>query len=229
MEHLLQRTKCSIFHYFSKRCYFKDVKMYIRRCIIFLNTYQKICFGSQSHCCGSQSHCFLLVYNLMLYIPVNNFSVMLGWTSTNQQIKYLSCSRTQHSASAGGESWFRKNFILLCSFLSNMLLCLCLTSHQQPRSYGCITSQSTIFSQFKTIACLPGLNYTCSANRRFTFARIDISCARFFFYKSAEKVLSYARLNCAVFNYFYMSLGQVRHTIVVSCYQNHRKHNEIQP
>ena len=43
--------------------------------------------------------------------------------------------------------------------------------------------------------------------------RIDISYARFFFYESAEKVLSYARLNCAVFNYFYMSLGQVRHTI----------------
>ena len=37
-----------------------------------------------------------------------------------------------------------------------------------------------------------------------------------FFYESAEKVLSYARLNCAVFNYFYMSLGQVRHTVVVS-------------
>ena len=56
--------------------------------------------------------------------------------------------------------------------------------------------------------------------RRFTFARIDISYARFFFYESAEKVLSYARLNCAVLNYFYMSLGQVRHTIVVSRYQN---------
>ena len=55
------------------------------------------------------------------------------------------------------------------------------------------------------------------------FARIDISYARFFFYESAEKVLSYARLNCAVFNYFYMSLGQVRHTIVVSRYQNHKK------
>ena len=52
--------------------------------------------------------------------------------------------------------------------------------------------------------------------RRFTFARIDISYARFFFYESAEKALSYARLNCAVFNYFYMSLGQVRHTVVVS-------------
>ena len=64
--------------------------------------------------------------------------------------------------------------------------------------------------------------------RRFTFARIDISYARFFFYKSAEKALSYARLNCAVFNYFYMSLGQVRHTIVVSRYQTHRKDNEIQ-
>ena len=50
----------------------------------------------------------------------------------------------------------------------------------------------------------------------------------FFFYGSAEKVLSYAHLNCAVFNYFYMSLGQVRHTIVVSRYQNHRKDNEIQ-
>ena len=34
-----------------------------------------------------------------------------------------------------------------------------------------------------------------------------------FFYESAEKVLSYAHLNCVVFNYFYMSLGQVRHTI----------------
>ena len=64
--------------------------------------------------------------------------------------------------------------------------------------------------------------------RRFTFARIDISYARFFFYESAEKVLSYARLNCAVLNYFYMSLGQVRQTIVVSRYQNHRRDNEIQ-
>ena len=44
--------------------------------------------------------------------------------------------------------------------------------------------------------------------------------ARFFSYESAEKVLSYARLNCAVFNDFYMSLGQVRHTIVISRYQN---------
>ena len=44
-----------------------------------------------------------------------------------------------------------------------------------------------------------------------------------FFYESAEKVLSYARLNCAVFNYFYMSLGQVRHTIVVSRYQTKEK------
>ena len=51
---------------------------------------------------------------------------------------------------------------------------------------------------------------------------------RVFFLLEAEKVLSYARLNCAVFNYFYMSLGQVRHTIVVSRYQNHRKDNEIQ-
>ena len=56
----------------------------------------------------------------------------------------------------------------------------------------------------------------------FTFARIDISYARFFFYESAEKVLSYARLNCAVFNYFYMSPGQVRHTIVVSRYQKEK-------
>ena len=64
--------------------------------------------------------------------------------------------------------------------------------------------------------------------RRFTFARIDISYARFIFYESAEKVLSYAGLNCAAFNYFYMSLGQVRHTIVVSRYQNHRKDNESQ-
>ena len=59
------------------------------------------------------------------------------------------------------------------------------------------------------------------------FARIDISYARFFIYESAEKVLSYVHY-CAVFNYFYMSLGQVRHTIVVSRYQNHRKDNEIQ-
>ena len=68
----------------------------------------------------------------------------------------------------------------------------------------------------------------CSQCRRFTFSRIDISHASVYFYESAEKVLSYARLNCAVFNYFYMSLGQVRHTIVVSRYQNHRKDNEIQ-
>ena len=65
-------------------------------------------------------------------------------------------------------------------------------------------------------------------NLCFTFARIDISYAHFFFYESAEKVLSYARLNCVVFNYFYMSLGQVRHTLVVSRYQNHKKDNEIQ-
>ena len=39
---------------------------------------------------------------------------------------------------------------------------------------------------------------------------------RGFFLRKREKVLSYARLNCAVFNYFYMSLGQVRHTVVVS-------------
>ena len=44
----------------------------------------------------------------------------------------------------------------------------------------------------------------------------------FFLYESAEKVLSYARLNCAVFNYFYMSLGQVRHTIVVSRDRTHK-------
>ena len=50
----------------------------------------------------------------------------------------------------------------------------------------------------------------------------------FFLYESAEKVLSYAHLNCAAFNQFYMSLGQVRHTIVVSRYQNQRKDNEIQ-
>ena len=31
----------------------------------------------------------------------------------------------------------------------------------------------------------------------------------FFFYESAENVLSYARLNCAVFNYFYMSLDRL--------------------
>ena len=45
---------------------------------------------------------------LVLYVPVNNFSVMspvfLGLTSTKQWIKCRSCSRTQHSDSAGGES-----------------------------------------------------------------------------------------------------------------------------
>ena len=55
---------------------------------------------------------------------------------------------------------------------------------------------------------------------------------RVFFSTKARKkyyhILSYARLNCAVFNYFYMSLGQVRHTIVISRYQNHRNDNEIQ-
>ena len=55
----------------------------------------------------------------------------------------------------------------------------------------------------------PSKTHFNSTSRRFTFARIDISCARFFFYESAEKELSYTRLNCAVFNYFYMSLGQV--------------------
>ena len=56
-----------------------------------------------------------------------------------------------------------------------------------------------------------------SCIRRFTFARIDISYALFF-----SKKVRNARLNCAVFNYFYMSLGQVRHTIVISRYQNQR-------
>ena len=39
--------------------------------------------------------------------------------------------------------------------------------------------------------------------RRFTFARIDMSYARIYFYESAENLLSFARFNCAVFNYFY--------------------------
>ena len=49
------------------------------------------------------------LFGLILYIPVNNFSVMLGrvflgWTSTKQRIKYkMYCSRTQHSDSAGSE------------------------------------------------------------------------------------------------------------------------------
>ena len=46
-------------------------------------------------------------------------------------------------------------------------------------------------------------------NRRFTFARIDISYARFFFYESAEKVLSYARLNCAVLITFICHLDRL--------------------
>ena len=45
--------------------------------------------------------------------------------------------------------------------------------------------------------------------RRFTFARIDISYARFFFYESAEKVLSYARLNYAVFIIFICHLDRL--------------------
>ena len=40
-------------------------------------------------------------------------------------------------------------------------------------------------------------------DRRFTFARIDMSYARIYFYECAENLLSFARLNCAVFNYFY--------------------------
>ena len=36
-------------------------------------------------------------------------------------------------------------------------------------------------------------------NRRFTFARIDISFAWIIFYESAEKLLSFARFNCAAF------------------------------
>ena len=40
-------------------------------------------------------------------------------------------------------------------------------------------------------------------NRRFTFARIDMSYARINFYECAENLLSFARFNCAVFNYFY--------------------------
>ena len=61
--------------------------------------------------------------------------------------------------------------------------------------------------------CLIRKHWNICYTRGFTFARIDISYARFFFYESAEKVLSYARLNCVVFNYFYMSLGQVRHVV----------------
>ena len=63
--------------------------------------------------------------------------------------------------------------------------------------------------------------------RRFTFVRIDISYARFFFNESAEKVLSYARLNFAVFNSFYMSLGQVRHTIQGLGDRTHISHQHL--
>ena len=40
-------------------------------------------------------------------------------------------------------------------------------------------------------------------NRRFTNARIDISNVQIFFYESAKKRLSNARLNCAEINCFY--------------------------
>ena len=61
-----------------------------------------------------------------------------------------------------------------------------------------------------------------------SFPRIDISYAQFFFLRKRGKSTIICPFKLRGFNYFYMSLGQVRHTIVVSRYQNHRKDNEIQ-
>ena len=69
------------------------------------------------------SNKIVTLISMILYVPINNFSVMsgwvfLGWTSTKQQIKFIAqghntlslpavfavdevfCSRTQHIASA---------------------------------------------------------------------------------------------------------------------------------
>ena len=70
--------------------------------------------------------------------------------------------------------------------------------------------KSSLVTKFVQTCSLISIHNGMYTVRRFTFARIDISYARFFFSESAEKVPSYARLNCAVFIYFYMSLGQVR-------------------
>ena len=55
--------------------------------------------------------------------------------------------------------------------------------------------------------------------RHFTFARIDMSFARILFYECAEKLLSFARFNCAFFYYFYRLPGHPTgnvHMVVIS-------------
>ena len=50
-------------------------------------------------------------------------------------------------------------------------------------------------------------------NCRFTFAQIDISYARFFFLQKRGKSTIICAFKLRGFNYFYMSLGQVRYTM----------------
>ena len=67
-----------------------------------------------------------------------------------------------------------------------------------------VHNHCTCIEPLVIISCCTGIFI-----RRFTFAGIDISYAQFFFYESAEKVLSYARLNCAVLITFICHLDRL--------------------
>ena len=71
---------------------------------------------------------FVCLFDLMRYVAVNNFSVMLGWFSvflgrTSIKMHQCVCSRIHwHSDSAGGESWIS---ILSIPSLTFYHLCPC--------------------------------------------------------------------------------------------------------
>ena len=63
---------------------------------------------------------FVILFDLILYVPVNNFSVMLGqvfldWTSTKQGLINISCSRSHNTVtrvrlkSATPRSWIKQS------------------------------------------------------------------------------------------------------------------------
>ena len=62
---------------------------------------------------------------------------------------------------------------------------------------------------FRSIGEVYASTAKITIERRLTFAWIDISFARFYFYECAENLLSFARFNCAVFNYIYRRPGHL--------------------
>ena len=47
-----------------------------------------------------------------------------------------------------------------------------------------------------------------------------MSYARIYFYECAENLLSFARFNCAVFNYFYKKLGHLTGILYIIVIRN---------